>query len=200
MAGPPAARPAAPEPGSRPSPQERLEATRLGRALISAFLAVTVACLVATNLPRSGVRRDVMRAAGPYLNATGLDQSWALFAPEPRGFTIGLRARLRYADGTVDTWRPPAGTALLGNYWDYHWQKWQEWVLDAGHRRLWRPAAEFVARERARAGRRPTRVTLIRLTTPNNPPGRGPDHGPVLWRPYYTLAIADAALARARTP
>jgi hypothetical protein len=130
-----------------------------------------------------------MRVAGPYLGATGLDQAWALFGPEPRRFSIELRARVTYADGTLETWRPPAGGALIDGYWDYHWQKWQEWVLDDGHRRLWRPAAEFVARERARGGRRPVRVTLVRLTTLNNPPGRGPDHGPLVWRPYYSLEI-----------
>jgi hypothetical protein len=150
---------------------------------------VTLVSVVATNLPRSELRRDILRAGAPYLNATGLDQSWALFGPEPRRFSIALRARLRYPDGTLETWRPPAGGDLIGGYWDYHWQKWQEWVLDERHGRLWRPAAEFVVRHRARRDSRPKRVTLLRLTTVNRPPGRDPDRGPTVWRPYYSLRL-----------
>jgi len=150
---------------------------------------VTLASVVITNLPQSKLRRDALQVTQPYLNAIGLDQSWALFAPDPRRFSIALRARVLYADGTAETWRPPAGGALIDSYWDYHWQKWQEWVLDARERRLWRPAAEFIARDSARPGRRPVRVTLFRLTSVNNPPGRHPDHEPVISRPYYSLRI-----------
>jgi hypothetical protein len=103
-----------------------------------------------------------------------------------------LRATVTYADGSAETWRPPAGGDLVDGYWDYHWQKWQEWVRDGRHRDLWRPAAEFVAREHERDGRRPVRVTLLRLTSVNRPPGRGPDHDPVVTQPYYTLRLAGA--------
>ena len=168
---------------------ERFEATPAGRALISAFLAVTLVAIVVTNLPESHLRRQVGRATEPYLHATGLDQAWRLFAPEPRRYTIGLRATVTYADGTAETWRPPVGGDLVDGYWDYHWQKWQEWVMDVRHRSLWRPAAEFVAREHSGAARRPVRVTLLRLTSLNRPPGRGRDHERVVVQPYYTLRL-----------
>ena len=176
--------------------QERFEATPLGRALISALLVITLVSVVVTNHPQSHARRQVLRAAGPYLHATGLDQAWALFAPEPRRASIALEARIEYADGSTGTWRAPVGDDLIGGYWDYHWQKWQEWVLDDDYRPLWRPAAEFVAREEARPGRRPVRVTLVRRTQVNNPPGRGPDRQPLVARPYYSLQVTDAMLAR----
>jgi hypothetical protein len=169
--------------------QERLEATRLGRLAISAFLVVTLVAVITTNLPESNLRRQVQRASEPYLHAIGLDQAWRLFAPEPRRFTIGLRASVTYADGSGDTWRPPVAGDLVGGYWDYHWQKWLEWVMDVRHRELWRPAAEFVAREHTRAGRRPVRVTLVRLTSVNLPPGSGPDRGRVVAQPYFTLRL-----------
>ena len=169
--------------------QERFEATRLGRAAIGAFLVVTLAAVVITNLPESHLRREVERVTDPYLRAIGLDQAWRLFAPEPRRFTIGLRASVTYADGSGATWRPPVGGDLVDGYWDYHWQKWQEWVMDVRHRELWRPAARFVAREHARRGRRPVRVTLVRLTSLNRPPGRGRDSEPVVVQPYYTLRL-----------
>ena len=175
--------------GPRAEAAERFEASPVGRALISAFLVVTLVAIVVTNLPESHLRRQVGRVAEPYLHATGLDQAWRLFAPEPRRFTIGLRASVTYADGSGDTWRPPAGGDLVVGYWDYHWQKWQEWVMDVRHRDLWRPAAEFVAREHARRGRRPVRVTLVRLTSRNLPPGGGPDTARPVAQPYYTLRL-----------
>ncbi len=101
---------------------------------------------------------------------------------------------MQYADGTSQTWRAPRGGALIGAYWDYHWQKWQEWVLDAAHPRLWRPAAIYIARQSRGPGRRPVRVTLVRSTSLNNPPGRGPEHGPTVADPYYTRAITPAVL------
>lgn len=168
--------------------QQRIESSRLGRALISALLLVTLASIVVVNLPGSKLRREALRAGGPYLNATGLDQSWKLFAPNPRRATIGLRARVEYANGETTTWRLPSGGNLVGSYWDYHWQKWLEFVVDDRHADLWKPAAEFIARDSRRNGQRPVRVTLIRLTSINYPPGRQPDHGPRVAAPYYSVS------------
>jgi hypothetical protein len=174
--------------------QKRVERSGWGRALISALIVVTLAFAVVENMPQSRLRREVLKLGQPYLNAIGLDQRWALFAPEPRRRSIALRALVQYADGTAETWRVPHGGALIGGYWDYHWQKWVEWVLDAGHGQLWRPAALFIARDMRRPDRRVVRVTLIRLTSLNNPPGVRPDHQPIVAVPYYTLSITPAML------
>jgi hypothetical protein len=88
----------------------------------------------------------------------------------------------------------PTGGALVGGYWDYHWQKWLEFVLDVHHPQLWRPAAVFIAREDGQPGRRPVRVTLIRVTSLNEPPGHHPDHRPPVFSAYYSLAITPAML------
>jgi len=155
---------------------------------------VTLASAVVANLPQSKLRRDALTVARPYLNATGLDQSWGVFAPEPRREPSALRARARFADGSTAVWRPPAGDALFGNYWDYHWQKWQEWVLDENHTQLWKPAAVFIARGRDRPGRHPVRVTLVRLTSRLKPPGHHPDHDRTVATSYYSLRITRAML------
>jgi hypothetical protein len=184
--------------------QERFEASVLGRALISAFLVATLATVVVENLPPSKVRREILRVGQPYLYATGLDQYWGLFAPEPRRVSIALHAQVKYADGTTQTWRTPVGGALFGEYWDYHWQKWQEWVLDEGYarlyrpaaERLWRSAAEFIARDRNRLGRQPVRVILVRHTSLNNAPGHHPIHEPDVAQAYYSLRITPGMLDR----
>jgi hypothetical protein len=180
--------------GFAPSLQERLEGSGFGRALISAFLLVTVASLVAVNLPDSKLSRKLLRVDGAYLNATGLDQTWGVFAPDPRRASIDLYARVHYANGSTQTWRMPSGGALIGSYWDYHWQKWLEFVVDDNHADLWKPAAEFIAGDRDRPGRRPVRVTLVRLTSFNRPPGHHPDHDPRVASAYYSLSITPAML------
>ena len=168
----------------------------MGRTLISALLVVTLASIVFANLPQSRLRRDVLNVDGAYLNATGLDQGWTLFAPNPRRQSIALFARVQFANGSTQTWRTPRGDPLAGNYWDSHWQKWVVFEVNGGHADLWKPAAEFIARDLAQPGRRPVRVTLIRLTSLNYPPGHHPDRGPNLATAYYSLRISPTMLAR----
>jgi hypothetical protein len=171
--------------------QERLESSPAGRVLISAFLVGTLAAILVTNLPESRLRRDAMKAAEPYLIATGLDQNWRIFAP-PRRTGLRVRARVTYRDGTVATWRPPSGDDLVGAYWDYRWRKWLENVTQDANRKLWRPAALFAARELRRPGKVPRRVTLIRSWQDLRPPGKaGPDRRPWKSYAYYSLRLGE---------
>lgn len=174
-----------------PSLQQRLESSDSGRALISAFLIVTLLAIGATNMPDSKIRREVLRPGQTYLNATGLDQIWSVFAPDPRPTSVDMEARIRYADGRRGVWNVPRGDDVFGSYWDYRWLKWMENViLDARRDQLWKPAAQFIAgRERAR-GRRPVQITLVRRWRDLKPPGaKGPDRG--RWREfaYYRLRL-----------
>ena len=185
--------------------QQRLESSDTGRALISAFLIITLLAIGAINIPESKLRREVLRPGQTYLNATGLDQIWSVFARDPRPTSVAMEARIRYADGTRGVWHVPEGNDVTGEYWDYRWRKWLENViLDARRNQLWRPAAEFIAgRERAQ-GRRPVRVTLVRRWRTLRPPGvKGPDRG--RWRdtrttPCASIATADGALGEPRYP
>jgi hypothetical protein len=184
------------EPTNRPrrtfSPQERLESSPAGRLVISAFLVLTLAAVLVINLPESRLRRDAMKAAEPYLIATGLDQNWRIFAP-PRRTSLRVEARVTYEDGSVAIWRPPGGGDLLGAYWDYRWRKWLENVTqDVNRKVLWRPAALFAARELRRPGKVQRSVTLIRSWQDLRAPGRaGPDRR--RWRSYayYTVPASE---------
>jgi hypothetical protein len=152
--------------------QQRLEARRAGRLAISGLLLATLAAIVVTNLPASHLRGEAMRVAGPYLEATGMDQDWRVFAPEPRRSSIDLRARVTYADGHVATWTPPRGDDVTGAAWDYRWLKWVENAIqDANRDVLWAPAARFVARDMRRPGTEVSSVTLVRRWRDLPPPG-----------------------------
>jgi hypothetical protein len=142
----------------------RLEASRAGRIALSAGIALLLACMVIENLPASPLRRAAEPAAASVLAATGVEQQWDIFAPDPRSVSIRLEARVRFRDGGRTTWSPPRGDALTGAYWDYHWGKLVEHAsFDQG------PAADalrdglarFAARKVEAPGREPSQVTLV---------------------------------------
>ena len=173
--------------------QERFESTVVGRVAISLFIVVSLAFVVATNLPHSRLRHDVLVPGGPYLNALGLDQNWAVFAPEPRKQVIDLESRVTFSDGSEATWRLPYRGALVGAYSDYRWRKWLEYAIADAHRRLWRPLALWTARRASADGKRPVRVTLVRRFYGVLPPGKSPDRGPWKEFAYYTLDLGAGA-------
>lgn len=163
--------------------QRRLESTSLGRVLLSAFIAVTLFCVFVTNLPDSELRGRASPISDRYLTATGLDQNWGVFAPDPRREVIALEARIAYAGGDKRVWRPPESGALIGAYRDYRWRKFVENAISPSNRdELWRSTALFAARaERGSdTGRRRARVSLVYRFYELRPPGRDPDRGP--WR------------------
>jgi hypothetical protein len=169
--------------------QERVESRPAGQIAISAFLLVTLFAMVTFVMPDSLLRREVTKATGPYLEAIGFDQRWRIFSPDQRTFSLRLEAQVRYDDGTVAAWRPPRGGDLFGAYRDYRWAKWFENVAARSKRDdLWRPAAEFAARELRRPGHQTRSVTLVLVTQQLNPPGApDPDRAPWKREAIYTL-------------
>ena len=171
---------AAGHPRTRRPIQERLERSAAGRRLISAFLTATLASILVTNLPSSELRKQASRLADPYLNATGLDQNWGVFAPDPRREVLALEGRVVYADGRSGVWRPPQSGPLIGAYRDYRWRKLLENAESDSYRELWRPTAAFAARELERDGGRSrvASVSLVRRFYKLRPPGKHPGRGP----------------------
>lgn len=171
--------------------QPRIEASGLGRAVISLFVIVTLVAIVGINLPGSALRSDLMRPGQPYLNALGLDQDWALFAPDPRRTAIGLDAVVRYEDGTTATWTIPNDDPVIGAYRDYRWRKWMENVIMPTSQSLWRGAALWAAREEARSDRREFDVTLVRREANLPAPGTTPARGPWTSQAFFQLRLAE---------
>ncbi len=146
--------------------QQRLECSRAGRALISAGIVVILGAVLTFNLPPSELARKTQPAFQRVVNASGLDQNWSVFAPDPPRSEVDFRARILYRDGTERLWEVPTGGPVLGAYWDYRWLKWGE-IMSAGiDARLWLPAAKWIARQETAAGRDPTSVTLTLSVVP----------------------------------
>lgn len=124
------------------------------------------------------------------MGAPGLDQAWSVFAPEPLQHEIMLEVELLYADGRRTLWRPPRRSALAAPL-GYRLEAWTRRVVRDADSELWRPAAAWIAREHARGGRRPVRVTLRRRWRAVPRPGQA--SGPRLWNEFdfYTLELRE---------
>ncbi len=168
--------------------------------VITAFIVVVLASIAVSNMPDGRAYSAAYSVAEPLLVATGLDQRWRIFAPNPRSEILYLEARVVRADGSVSTWRPPTSNPLIGSYRDSHWRKFVEHAVlqpdgrfGYGWPYLWRTIALYVARLEGQHGSRPVSVTLIRRTATEIPPGKGPPYlTPFHSTPYYTLALTSA--------
>ncbi len=164
---------------------ERFEASPLGRILLSVFLVVVVAAIVVVNLPDSKLRAKASDATEPVIDVLGLNQNWNVFAPDPRRQSLGLEARVTFADGSHASWKPYVGGNLVGHYRDYRWGKYMENVRLDQNRRLWAGLAGWVVRREAH-GRPARKVVLIRRWRNLKPPGAAVNEGPQRLYVFYT--------------
>jgi hypothetical protein len=165
---------------------ERFEATVLGRAVLTVLMAVLAAAVLVWNMPAGEPREALRPAAAHILLPIGLDQDWALFAPDPRVFSVGVYARITYADGRERIRVPPHNGHVLAPYRTYRWQKYVERLRADDYSSLWEPTARWIARD---AGPGVTRVVLVRTFRDAAVPGSGerrPDRGEYA---FYTLEL-----------
>lgn len=170
--------------------QERIERSPFGRGMLSTLIAFTLVAIVVVNLPGSDLRNKVLQGTGPYLNATGLDQNWLLFAPDPRHYSIGVSALVSYANGQTAVWTPPERGPLVGTYSDYRWRKWEENItVPANGPALWQAAALWAANHVPPTRQAVTQVRLIETFSAINPPGVTPISGPEQHKTLYVLKL-----------
>ncbi|WP_433786148.1 hypothetical protein ACQPX6_05920 [Actinomycetospora sp. CA-101289] len=158
----------------------RLDETPWGRRLLTVFLLVTVVAIAVSVMPASAIRNSALTVAGPFLLATGLDQRWGVFAPNPRQDSSFVEARILDVDGTTTTWTAPP-TSGVPDYWNYRWRKYVEQLWGGNTRVEERHAfATWLVENQRAEGRHPVRVELVRRVAETLPPGPGPAQGP--WR------------------
>ena len=176
--------------------QERIERSRGGRRALSVVLAVLLVVIVIQTAQPSAVRKEVLDLTQPALVAVGLDQGWGVFAPDPRNRSLEFLARVHYADGTTENWRLPGGGALIGDYWDYRWRKYLEFLVQEPFvRDTARPFSEYVARQMHRDGRTPVKVVLVRRFRTVRP-GESPPRSALREEAYFSLPVTAEVLAR----
>lgn len=138
---------------------QRFESSAVGQAVLSLAMAVLVVSVLLWNLPAGRPHDAVRPVVGPVLQAVGLEQDWALFAPDPRSFGVGVYATVTHRDGRTETWVPPHNGRLVAPYRTYRWQKYIERLRADDYSGLWDPTARWVARQ---AGTDVVKVVLTR--------------------------------------
>jgi len=124
----------------------RIESSRAGQAVIGAFMVLVVLAVLGWNLPAGRPHNRAVRALGSVTQGLGLEQDWALFAPDPRGFGVSVHATLTYADGHTRRWDPPHNGVLLAPYRTYRWQKYVERLRADDYANLWDPTCRWLIR------------------------------------------------------
>lgn len=170
-------------------------ASRLRRGLISVFLIVTIVSVVSHFLYAPALQKAMYKVTRPYAAALALDQNWGVFAPEPRPQTISMRARIFYADGTAEWWDLPKSNPVIGEYVDYRWRKWLEYIINPDFRTvLFKPLAVWLARTHADAHHVPVRIVFVTRWFDLYSPGAVKGRLRSDWREaaYYTLNVTPA--------
>lgn len=119
--------------------------TLIGRLLTSIVLIALVAMTVIWNLPDSPVEDRLKNTIRPVVLAVGLQQGWELFAPNPTRTVVHVSAEVQLESGEITTFEFPAGDNGIGALRQYRWRKYLRRLRLPDYRRLWAPAAEWVA-------------------------------------------------------
>jgi hypothetical protein len=138
------------------------------QGILTVLMAVVVGGLVLFNLPGGRAREAVRPRVDTFAHVLGLEQDWALFAPNPRSYSVGVYATITHRDGRVETWVPPHNGLLLAPYRTYRWQKYVERLRADDFSNIWEPTARWIAREH---GSDVTKVVLTRTFQDAQVPG-----------------------------
>ena len=169
---------------------KQIEQDPVGQALIAVVMGFVVLLLLAWNLPAGRPQQRAREVLGPPTQLIGLEQDWALFAPDPRTFGVGVHATLTYRDGHTRRWDPPhngtPGGLLIAPYRTYRWQKYVERLRADDYSGLWDPTARWLARE---YGPGVVKVVLTRTFRDVAVPGSGTDRPKAGTYDFYTLDL-----------
>jgi len=165
---------------------ERFERSSWGRTLISALILLLLLAEIGTHLPASALEETVGESAHDVVRALAYEQTWGVFAPDPRPTSLKLEARVTFADGSTATWKPPSGPAIGTNLRYYRWRKWLERVRSDEYSNLWDPTARWIASLYDDRPSPVARVELIRHFRDNVVRGPQPPYAQFT---YFTLDL-----------
>ena len=154
--------------------------------MIALLMVTVIACIALWNLPPGRPRDRARTVVGPVVLAIGLEQDWALFAPDPRRFGVGVYATVTHRGGRTERWVPPHNGLFLSPYRTYRWQKYVERLRADDYRSLWEPTARWIAED---AGPGVTTVELVRTFREAVVPGSGKPRPAQGEFSFYTLTL-----------
>lgn len=167
---------------------ERFERSPRAQLLISSLIVLVLLAQVISHLPDSPIERLLDKEANRVIRVVASEQSWGVFAPNPRSTSLQLTANVHFADGRMTTWEVPEGPRIGGNLRYYRWRKWLERVRSDDFSSLWRPSAEWIASLYDDEASPVTRVELVRHYRDNVVEGEQPEYEQYT---FYTLELED---------
>jgi len=143
---------------SRKAKPRRISRVRLGKArdiAVSVLIVGILGTAVLASIPNSVFKQMASPVLGPVARATGLDQNWGMFAPNPpRTFSV-LEVHVVMADGEDRVWLISEDDTMPGLYW----RKIKEEVIK--HKEFRDGLAAWVLRKMTKKGERPARVAML---------------------------------------
>jgi hypothetical protein len=105
---------------------QRFERSRFGELVISVMVVLILTIGVVWSLPDAEIKRRLGPVLQPLAVATGLEQDWRMYAPEPLARMEFVEVRVTMTDGLQRVWTTPGGDRVVGPFVWYHWQKLKE--------------------------------------------------------------------------
>jgi hypothetical protein len=147
----------------------RLEGSQFAEAAISGLVVVMLLTGIVWSLPDAEVTRRLAPVLRPIAAATGLEQNWRMYAPEPQRRQEFLDVRVTMANGVQRTWTNPRGDRVLGAFAWYHWQKIKENAVHDPASRV--GVAHWIVHRLTGGSERAVRVQMILRTESLPAPG-----------------------------
>jgi len=141
--------------------------SRLSEVIISILVGAILVISVLSSIPSSTVKSAVAPVVTPIARATGLDQHWGMFSPNPPRVFIQLEVHVVMSNGEDRVWRPQDDDSMPGLYW----RKIKEEVIK--HKQFRPGLASWVIRHLTKPGERPARVFMIATVESVPLPGKG---------------------------
>ena len=154
---------------------QRFERSRVGELAISVLVLAVLAIGVVWSMPDAPIKRVLTPGLQPVATATGLEQDWRMYAPEPLQRVEYVEVRVTMADGAQRVWTNPHGDRVIGAFGWYRWQKLKENIVVEPDIRA--GLAHWVVRQLTRPKERAARVQMTsacRVTY--RPPAQRPAH------------------------
>jgi hypothetical protein len=149
--------------------QPKLEGSPVGEAALSGLVAVILMAAVVPQLPDAAITHKLKPAFGPIAMATGINQYWGMFSPDPPDRSDTLEVHVTMADGSDRMWTLRRDDWLIGGIRSSH-------LHGAVHEAVWKPEnrekfARWVVDELTQPSERAMRVQMIVRTEYLSPPG-----------------------------
>lgn len=137
--------------------------------MIGALVALILLVGIAWNLPTSEIKNRLVLVLRPVATATGTDQVWQMYAPNPVRRLEVVEVHVTTADAGDRVWALQRGDLVIGPFTWYRWQKLKEQLVRKPAIRA--EFARWVVRELAPPPAQPTFVEMTLRTTDMPPPG-----------------------------